>query len=493
MSIRLRLTLWYTVLLGISLLLFGLIIYSLLGQTLRANLDNTLRGQAHKATTVIEQQIDLDQALRAGRTLLPTTIVFADQVYAQLVALPQGSVLQRSTSLDDRVLPFPDDVLQINVDGGAAFYTWQEGDVRVRIYSEPIRSANGRIIGAIQVAQSQVSLDVTLRAARLALGGGSLIALVLAAVVGAFLARTALRPIDEITRTARNITHQADLEARIHTPYAPHDEVGRLTTTFNEMLDRLQHLFEMRQHLLADVSHELRTPLTTIQGNLDLLKRGTIEAPQQREEVLRAIEGEVIRMGRLVADLLLLAQADAGVRFELKPVELDTVLLDVYRQAQVLATDTGVHIQLGHEDQAIVRGDADRLRQLLLNLAENGVKYTPPGGTVALSLFREDEWVRVSVQDTGVGIDPDDLPHIFDRFYRSKRHPVRGRSGSGTGLGLSIAKWVSETHGGRLTVTSQVGEGSTFTLWLPAMAWWKKKEEDAAATKSPRQRLLSKG
>ena len=490
MSIRLRLTLWYTGLLGVSLLLFGLIIYSLLSQTLQTDLNNTLRGQASQAIAVIEQQIDPSQALRTGRAYLPTAIVFADQVYAQLVTLPQGNVLQRSSNLNDRQIPLPDNVRQINSSGDATFYTWHEGDVRVRIYSKPVRASNGQTIGAIQVAQSLVSLDATLRATRLALGGGSLIALVFAAVVGAFLARTALRPIDEITRTARSITRQADLAARILAPHAPHDEVGRLTTTFNEMLDRLQRLFEMRQHLLADVSHELRTPLTTIRGNMDLLKRGTISDPQQREEALQAIEGEVIRMDRLVSDLLLLAQADAGVLFELKPVELDTVLLDVYRQAQALAADTGVNIQLGHEDQAIVRGDADRLRQLLLNLAENGVKYTEPGGKVTLSLDHADDWVRVTVQDTGMGIDQDDLPHIFDRFYRSKRHPAHGRSGSGTGLGLSIAKWTAELHGGRLTIDSQVGEGSTFTLWLPSMERWKiENQDDIAETKSHNRRL----
>jgi len=182
-------------------------------------------------------------------------------------------------------------------------------------------------------------------------------------------------------------------------------------------------------------------------------------------------------MNRLVADLLLLAQADAGMKLEKQPVELDTLILQVYRQAQLMATSHAlgnerVAIRLGHEDQAIVEGDPDRLKQLLLNLIDNALKYTPGGGSVTLSLYHDRDWVRVSVVDTGVGIPTDALPHIFDRFYRAQRN---GRKGAG--LGLSIARWIAEAHGGGLTVESQVGKGSTFTLWLPTDA---KEKHDGA-------------
>jgi two-component system OmpR family sensor kinase len=165
-------------------------------------------------------------------------------------------------------------------------------------------------------------------------------------------------------------------------------------------------------------------------------------------------------MSRMVADLLLLAQADAGIELEKKPVELDTLLLEVYRQGQLMAN--GVEVKLGHEDQAVVMGDADRLKQLLLNLVDNAIKYTPAGGGVRLSLYREQGWVQVAVSDTGMGIPPEDLPHIFERFYRTDKARRRG----GTGLGLSIAKWIAEAHGGHLTVESEVGKGSTFKVWL---------------------------
>jgi signal transduction histidine kinase len=292
---------------------------------------------------------------------------------------------------------------------------------------------------------------------------GSLVALLLAAVGGNILARAALRPIKAITETAQQITGTEDLSQRI--PVAmPSDELGQLTETINDMLGRLEEAFDAQQRLVGDVSHELRTPLTTIQGNLDLLRRGAADDPAMRTDALRAIGDETARMRRLVADLLLLAQADAGLKLHLQPVELDTLLLDVYRQAQVMARDSGVAVRLGAEDQAIVQGDADRLRQLLLNLADNAIKYTPTGGEVTLTLHRNNGWVEIEVEDTGVGIAPEDLPHIFDRFYRADRS--RARPG-GSGLGLSIAQWIAQAHEGRLTAASEPGRGSTFTLLLP--------------------------
>jgi signal transduction histidine kinase len=276
----------------------------------------------------------------------------------------------------------------------------------------------------------------------------------------------ALRPIDRITQTAGRIARAQDLGQRLPVPTTD-DEVGRLISTFNAMLERLDRLFRAQQRLGADVSHELRTPLTTIRGNVDLLRRGAADDAVERATALDAIEGEVDRMSRLVADLLLLAQAEAGMTLEKQPVELDTLILEVYRQAQLMSaarfpTGDRVAIRLGHEDQAIVEGDPDRLKQLLLNLVDNALKYTPPGGMVTLSLYRDQAWVRISVEDTGVGIPPDVLPHVFDRFYRAQRE---GRKG--VGLGLSIARWIADAHDGHLSVESAVGEGTTFTISLP--------------------------
>jgi signal transduction histidine kinase len=168
-------------------------------------------------------------------------------------------------------------------------------------------------------------------------------------------------------------------------------------------------------------------------------------------------------MGRLVANLLLLARGDEARTIDRRPVELDVLLLEVVRQARALAQ--GVSVTLSHEDQALVRGDADLLKQLLLNLVDNALTYTPPGGQVALALSVADGHARLAVQDTGPGIAPADLARIFERFYRLDR--ARSRRSGGAGLGLAIARWIAEAHGGRIEVQSTVGHGSTFTVVLP--------------------------
>jgi signal transduction histidine kinase len=226
------------------------------------------------------------------------------------------------------------------------------------------------------------------------------------------------------------------------------------------MLERLDNFFQAQVRLSADVSHELRTPLTAIRGNVDLLRRGATSDPVELSEALTVIDTELDRMSRIVNDLLLLSQADAGLSLRMSQVELDTLILEVYRQAQISAN--GTNIVLGHEDQAIVYGDADRLKQLLINLVSNAIKHTSPGGDITMSLYRDPEWVRVIVADTGRGIASTALPHIFERFYQAEDSDQKG-----TGLGLSIAQWIAKAHGGQITVTSELGQGSTFTLWLP--------------------------
>jgi two-component system OmpR family sensor kinase len=461
MSIRTRLTLWYTGLLAISLLVFDLMVYSALSRILTAAIDERLAAQAQDVIAQIEAENDPVAIILSGRAKLPPIDVFGSQFYIQIAQLT-GQVVQRSDNLHGQTLP-------VSPGGGGSY--GQQGitvdtaqGVRLRVLSRPIVLA-GRLAGTIQVAQSQAATDDALLATRRVLGTVSVSLLLLAAVGGAFLARTALRPIQAITATTRRITQAQDLGQRIPVS-VPTDELGRLTETINEMLARLEELFKAQQRLVADVSHELRTPLTTIQGNLDLLRLGATDDPTARSSTLRAIADETARMRRLVNDLLLLAQADAGLKLHRQPVEMDTLLLEVYRQAQVMAQ--GVTVRLGAEDQAMVSGDADRLRQLLLNLVDNALKHTPPGsGLVTLTLRRAGGWVQVGVEDNGSGIPPEDLPHIFQRFYRAD--PSRSRPG-GSGLGLAIAKWVAEAHGGRIEVESQVGKGSTFTLWLPELA-----------------------
>ena len=226
------------------------------------------------------------------------------------------------------------------------------------------------------------------------------------------------------------------------------------------MIERLHRFFQSQKNFVADASHELRTPLTVIRGNVDLLERNMSE--EDRRESLRAIKSESSRMSKIVSDLLLLAEIESGQTEPPEKVSLRGLVLDEAKRAQPLA---GNHkIMTGQLESISITGDAYRLKQLLSNLVNNAIKYTPDGGTITLSLFRDGEWVRLEVRDTGIGIPPEYLPHMFDRFYRVDK--ARSRAGGGTGLGLAIVKGIAEQHGGKVNVVSESGKGSTFTVWL---------------------------
>lgn len=442
MSIRFRLTVWYSALLGAMLLLFSFGLYSFLTNAILADVSNTLKGQGEQAAAVIELELDPMAAVRRDDTSLLPRVVFATQVYAQVLT-PDGVIYQRSPNLKnmDQILPISQEMLDRNLKGQSGYYTLRQQGTPIHVYSMPIHHTNGDIVGVLQIGQSLVDMQNMLGRVRTALYLISVLGIIGTALGGALLARSALRPIDDITATARRIGRTENLAERIAIPDSG-DEVSRLAETFNEMLTRLDHLFQTQQRLVGDVSHELRTPLTTIQGNLDLLKRGAIEDAELRQEAL----------------------ADAGHVLNRAPVELDTLLLDVFRQGVMMAQGQ-VELRLGHEDQAQIMGDVDRLRQLLLNLIDNAIKYTPAGGMITLALYRESAQVRIEVTDTGIGIAENDLPHIFERFFRADR--ARSRRLGGTGLGLSIVHWVAQAHGGDIEVRSELGKGSTFTLRLP--------------------------
>jgi two-component system, OmpR family, sensor kinase len=285
----------------------------------------------------------------------------------------------------------------------------------------------------------------------------------LCAGIGWFLAAKAMAPVDRMTRTAGAIGSAADLSQRVPVPQEA-DEIGRLALTFNQMLARLQQAFATQRQFLADASHELRSPLTAIRANVETLRRGGELQGTEQDETLRVVEREVDRMGRLVDDLLSLARADAGQEPVLQRLSLDALLLEVYHQQRPLAGR--VRLVLGEFEPVEIDGDPDRLKQLLLNLVDNAFRHTPEGGTVTLDLIHREREAVIRVRDTGAGISPEHLPHIFERFYRIDS--ARSREMGGTGLGLAISREIVEAHGGRIAVESAPNEGTTFTVALPA-------------------------
>lgn len=492
MTIRLRLTLWYTALLGATLILFSFIFYSTLAANLWMQTQQDAARQANEVATTLALQLQGNILIirnNPTRVQFPDLDFFSSSLGVQIIDL-NGMILKRSSNLGpmsvkDYAVALP----TIRNGQSHRFYSTSEYDTPLLVYTVPI-IANQTIVGAVQVIKPVAGVENTLKQVSRYLIIGTALSLILAAIVGAFLARRALAPVDTITQTAGAISRTKDLSRRLN---IPHDtsEVGQLAATFNEMLDRIQQLFKTQERLIADVSHELRTPLTTVQGNLDLLRRYAATAahdPQRAQQIavmlqetMTEAESETARMSTMITDLLTLAQVDSGaLQLQREPVEMDTLLLDVYRQTRRIAQQRRgpnmLEIRLGSEDQALIYGDRERLRQILLNLADNAIKYTPNGGIITLGLEKVNEWVKISVSDTGIGISREDQAQVFDRFYRTDK--ARSREVGGSGLGLSIAQWLAYAHQGKVTVNSEPQKGSTFTLWLPTYA------EDATPIKT---------
>ena len=290
--------------------------------------------------------------------------------------------------------------------------------------------------------------------------GGATLGLTLGG--SAVIARRALAPVAAMTATAHTIARSRDFSHRVSPPGAP-DELGDLATTFNEMLAALEQAYDTQRRFVSDASHELRTPLTAIQANLELLETLPDLPPDERREAVTEARRETIRLSRLVADLLTLARADSGAPLRLAPVDLDQVLLDVLGEARHLVSGQ----RLGIDRLVPMRlvGDPDRLKQLVLILVDNAIKYTPAGGRITLGLAPDGAALVLTVADTGVGIPAADLPRVFDRFYRAD--PARSRDPGGTGLGLAIARWIAREHGGDISICSAPEHGTTVTVRLP--------------------------
>ena len=489
LSIRARLTFWFTGIVAATVLVLGGVAYALLLRGLWNDVDTTLRSVATAVAKSAHQPgegvvpPDMDALLR--RFFGPS---FADRFYQFLD--PRGQV--------DPRYPRPYTPLAVspkalkNAREGFATYETVPGPEKfpVRILTFPIE-VGGKMVNVFQVGMSLEGLYRERANFLWTLAGLVPFALVLAGGGGWLLARRALRPVDRMTQAARRIGAE-HLAQRLEGAEVD-DELGRLARTLNEMLGRLEAGFAQVRRFTADASHELRTPLTVMKGEMEVALRSGRD-PAEYQRVMASVLEEVERMGHLVDDLLLLSRADAGaLRWGQEGVELDRLTEDVAKQGEVLGRARGVAVRIQHLEPLIAQGDEQRLKQLLLNLVDNAVKYTPAGGHVTLRLRQvakqpdirdtetpdphpnrpaaqspdsaPTEWAEIAVQDTGAGIPSEALPRIFERFYRAD--DSRSREVGGAGLGLCIAKTIAEAHGGTIEVQSAPGAGSTFTVRLP--------------------------
>ncbi|HZD56105.1 MAG TPA: HAMP domain-containing sensor histidine kinase [Anaerolineales bacterium] len=457
MSLRARLTLLYTTLLGGILLAFGLAVYGLVSVILVDQIDANLIQTFYTILRDINQKPEVETMGNLNGISLPSLDITGN-VAAQAWSR-NGTLLSSNTQLGQ---PLDPTELQSPI---PVFHDVVTQGVHLRVFTIPLE-LGGRPIGTIQLGASLQVVDATQATLVTVLVVGAIISMTLAGLAGWLSTRRALAPLEAVTNTALQITRADDLSRRILYQGPANDEVGQLIHAFNQTLSRLENLFDTQRRFIADVGHELRTPLTVIKGNVDLMRR----MGYSDDESLEGIENEVDRLTRLVGDLLLLAQAESGkLPLDQRLVELDTLVLEAMQQMRVLARDR-LNLHLGDIDQVLVCGDRDRLKQVLVNLIGNAIKYTPKGGEVVVGLGKVDNQAQLTVRDTGPGIPEGDLPYIFERFYRGEKSRTRSRDGKGFGLGLSIAYWIVRNHNGRIEVSSKLEQGTTFCVWLPLAA-----------------------
>jgi two-component system OmpR family sensor kinase len=455
LSIHTRLTLWYAgALLAILVVISGLS-YSLLAWSLAQDVDRSLLTVAEVVRDASGRRDRLDMAEQWLRELLdPEHQLF------QLVD-PDGTLRLRSRKLRDDTLPLSAASWRLVTAGQPAFDTVRLRGERVRVVALPVRR-DGRLVEVVQVGIPLRATERTLTrwvealALLIPLGVG------LAAAGGRVMARAALKPVDEMSQAARRIDAEA-LARRIEVR-GTGDELDRLAETLNGMLGRLESTFGEMRRFSADAAHELRTPLTALKGTLEVALRADRSGAAYREALASALE-EVERLVRLAEDLLLLSRATAGPESPRARVELEPLVLDVAEVGARLAKDRGVTVRVGAVAPATVLGDAGALRRALLNLVENGVKYTPAGGRVEVSVTAAEDAAILAVEDTGPGIAPADASRIFEPFVRLDA--ARGRETGGSGLGLAIARSIVVAHRGILDVERPPAGGSRFTIRLP--------------------------
>jgi heavy metal sensor kinase len=289
--------------------------------------------------------------------------------------------------------------------------------------------------------------------------------LVISGLLGWFLAGRALDPVNSVADAAQRITH-SNLDVQIPARNAG-DELDRMIEAFNHMMTRLNHSFEQIRQFSTDVSHELRTPLTVVRGQLEVAMFTAQTVEQYREAMADALEG-VERLSNIVRALLMLSQAESGqLVLQKNEMDLSNLVRDLVDQHQIPAEAQGVQLSAELPDGCMLNADRIQIERLVSNLLGNAIKYTPAGGEVKVSLVPRFDHVNLIVEDTGVGISPEHLPHIFDRFYRvPSADPEKG-----LGLGLSFVAWIAKAHGGAVTVESKLQQGTRFTVLLPVGRW----------------------
>ncbi|MCJ8013365.1 HAMP domain-containing histidine kinase [Paenibacillus sp. KQZ6P-2] len=482
MSIRLRLTTWYTCILAVTLILFGSAVYGVVHYYTFSKVKDNLVEQRNQIVPNINFNFSQGKLKIDVGGLAATPDFQASQIYGQLHDYKNNrDIITENLANIKSTFPVPSAKNATTYAKSKPFEVIKLSGNPFMVYQQPV-VVQDQVVGFMQLGMYIGHEEELLQTLKSILIISATIMVLMATTFGLFLARKSMAPIGKVIEAADQIQKGSDLSVRIAYE-GPQDEIGQLINTVNNMLGRMEGFYKnleesyaAQRRFVSDASHELRTPLTTIRGNVDLLQKmwskDASERPNLNEETLHTMSLEAVgdiadeskRMSRLVSDMLSLARADTGRTFEKEPVPLEILVEEVARRAQMLPRQaewiTGDFSIL---NGIYVNGNKDYMQQMLFIFIENAFKYTPEG-KVVFDAFVYQNQVGIRISDTGIGMDKEEVPHIFERFYRADQS--RGVT-EGIGLGLSIAKWIIDELEGSVEVVTRQGEGTTFIIWLP--------------------------
>ncbi|HKX28428.1 MAG TPA: heavy metal sensor histidine kinase [Blastocatellia bacterium] len=466
-TVRGRLTLWYVSVLALVLVAFSVSLYVLAARTLYARLDNSLRSLIEISTKSLSNDLEEGQSYQSAAQ--STAAELSQPPQALLIFDRAGSRLADNHPQDDFPAVLPD--LNSIPESEARLYTVAGENNRAYRYRVAVRRVSIQPTDTPYLILTSLPLETVeseLRTLRRPLYFAGPIALLLAGLGGWFLARKSLAPVVTMAGSARRIGAE-NLGQQL--PVAnPHDELGQLAMTFNELLMRLHTAFVKQRQFMADASHELRTPLSVLHTTAGVTLKRPHRVEDEYREAIQVMDEQTKRLIRIVLDLFTLARVDAG-RYPLhkQRLDLNDLIDEVARAANLLAVEKNITLEVANLPEAVCCGDGDLLRRLILNLVDNAIKYSPPGSVVHLRLSRGSDHYSISVSDAGPGIPAEARDRIFERFYRVDQARSRSEKsiGSGAGLGLAIANWIAQVHNGSLELTSTSHGGATFVAKLP--------------------------
>ena len=460
-TVRGRLTLWYVSALAFILIIFGIAVYILLSRALHRRVDQALSSTIEISTTSLTNDLEEGQSILSAAQSTAAELSHPQQ--AMLIFDDEGHLLATHPNEEPLQTGLPDRTAIPEAE--VLLYTVETQGARHRLAVRRVKIPPADTPYIILASHPLKAVEDELESLREILYFATPIVLLLAGFGGWFLARQGLAPVAAMARSAREIG-AGSLDQQL--PVAnPRDELGQLSMTFNELLARLDAAFDEQRRFMADASHELRNPLSVISTAAGVTLKKDHRDEEEYREALQIVAEQTRRLSRIVNDMFTLARADSG-RYPLRKrtLYLNDLVEEVARAGTVLASDRNASLELNNLPEAVFHGDEDLLRQMLLNLVDNAVKFTPPGGAVKVSLERRGNEYLLTVSDTGPGIPPEARKHIFERFYRADRTRVRTEDG-GAGLGLAIARWIARAHDGDVELVNSGSTGTNFIARVP--------------------------